>query len=162
MEISYLGFCEIFRIKIRAQASTFFSLRIFLYFIDIHILHEREKCTPFRSYISRAVNVGTELNVYGNLSKWGPPTMSFVLYTINVECRCDASYVTWKYRQYRRYHVIFARKYKSLQNVNILGARFNGNGTSFFLFNFLLVLFEKILYDICNELFTVIHFAWFF
>ena len=24
----------------------------------------------------------------------GTPTMSFVLYTINVECMCDASYVT--------------------------------------------------------------------
>ena len=23
----------------------------------------------------------------------GTPTMSFVLYTINVECRCDASYM---------------------------------------------------------------------
>ena len=62
----------------------------------------------------------------------GTPTTSFVLYTINVECMCDASYVTWKYRQYRRYHVIFARKYKTMQNVNILGARFNSSGTSFF------------------------------
>ena len=44
--------------------------------------------------------------------KEGTPTMSFVLYTIDVECMCDASYVTWKYRQYRRYNVIFARKYK--------------------------------------------------
>ena len=60
------------------------------------------------------------------------PTMSFVLYAINVECMCNASYVTWKYRQYRRYHVIFAWKYKTLQNVNILGARFNSSGTSFF------------------------------
>ena len=35
---------EIYRIKIRAQASTFFSLRIFLFFyIDIHIVHEKEK-----------------------------------------------------------------------------------------------------------------------
>ena len=45
---------------------------------------------------------------------------------------CDASYATWKYTQYKRYHVIFARKYKTLQNVNLLGARFNSNGTSFF------------------------------
>ena len=81
MEMSHHGFFEIFRIKIRAQASTFFSLRIFLYYIDIHMVHEREKCTPLRSYISRAVNVEAELNVYGNAS----PTMSFVLYTINVE-----------------------------------------------------------------------------
>ena len=59
---------EIFRIKIRAQASTFFSLRIFLYYIDIHIVHEKENCTPLRSYIPRAVNVGAELNVYENVS----------------------------------------------------------------------------------------------
>ena len=68
MEVSHHGFFEIFRIKKRAQASTFFSLRIFLYYIDIHMVHEREKCTPLRSYISRAVNVGAELNVYGNVS----------------------------------------------------------------------------------------------
>ena len=53
----------------------------------------------------------------------GTPTMCFVLYTINVECVCDASYVTWKHRQYRRYHVFFARKYKILQNVNLLGGQ---------------------------------------
>ena len=53
----------------KAQASTFFSLRIFLYYIDIHIVHEKEKCTPpLRSYIPRAVHVGAELNVYGNVS----------------------------------------------------------------------------------------------
>ena len=45
---------------------------------------------------------------------------------------CDASYVTWKYIQYRIYHVIFARKYKTLQNVNILGAGFHSSGTLFF------------------------------
>ena len=60
-------YSEMFRIKIRAQASTFFSLRIFLYYIDIHIVHEKEKCTPLRSYVW-AVNVGAELNVYGNVS----------------------------------------------------------------------------------------------
>ena len=49
--------------------------------------------------------------------------MSFALYTIHVECMCDASYVTWKYRQYRICHVIFMRKYKTLQYVNMLGAR---------------------------------------
>ena len=68
MEMSHHGFCEIFRIKIRAQASILFSLRIFLYFVDMHMVYEREKCTPLRSYISRAVNVGAELNVYGNVS----------------------------------------------------------------------------------------------
>ena len=44
-----------------------FSLLIFLY-IKIHMVHEREKCTPLLSYISRAVNVGAELIVYGNVS----------------------------------------------------------------------------------------------
>ena len=62
----------------------------------------------------------------------GTPIMSFVLYTIYVEYLCDASYVTWKYRQYRRYHVIFVRKYKTFQKINISGARFNSSGTSFF------------------------------
>ena len=60
------------------------------------------------------------------------PTKSFVLYTINVEYLSDASYVTWKYRQYRRYPVIFVRKYKTFQKRNIPGARFNSSGTSFF------------------------------
>ena len=62
----------------------------------------------------------------------GTPTMIFVLYTINVEWMCNASYVTWKYRQYRTYHVIFARKYKFFANVNILGASFNSSETPFF------------------------------
>ena len=68
MEMSPHVFFEIFRIKICAQASTFFSLQIFLYYIDIHMVHEREKCTPLRSCVSRAVNVGAELNVYRNVS----------------------------------------------------------------------------------------------
>ena len=62
----------------------------------------------------------------------GTPTMSFVLYTINVEYLCDSSYVTWKYRQYRRYPVIFVRKYITFQKINIPGARLNSSGTSFF------------------------------
>ena len=62
----------------------------------------------------------------------GTPTMSFVSYPINVEYLCDASYVTWKYRQYRRHHVIYVRKYKTFQKINLPGARFNSNGTSFF------------------------------
>ena len=49
------------------------------------------------------------------VNEW-TPTMSFVLYTIYVECMCDACYVRWKYRQFRRYYVIFARKYKILQS----------------------------------------------
>ena len=63
----------------------------------------------------------------------GTPKISFVLYIINVEYLCDASYVTWKYRQYRRYHVIFVRKYKTSQKINIPGARFNSSETSFFI-----------------------------
>ena len=62
----------------------------------------------------------------------GTLTMSFVLYTINVECSCDASYVKWKYRQYRRYYIIFAGKYKTLQNVNIPEVRFKSSGTPLF------------------------------
>ena len=58
VEISHHGFLKNFRIKIRAQASTFFPYKIFLYYINIHMVHEREKCTPLRSYISRAVNLG--------------------------------------------------------------------------------------------------------
>ena len=55
----------------------------------------------------------------------GTPTMCFVLYTINVEYLCDASYVTWKYRQYtvRRYHVIFVRKYKNKKNKKYTGGQ---------------------------------------
>ena len=64
----------------------------------------------------------------------GTPTMSYVLYTMNVECMSDVSYVTWKYRQHRRYRVIFARKHKTLQNVNIPGARFSSSGTPLFLY----------------------------
>ena len=62
----------------------------------------------------------------------GTPTMRFVLYTINVEYMCDASYVTWKYRQYGRYHVIFVRKYKTVQKINLPGARLSSSGTPFF------------------------------
>ena len=64
----------------------------------------------------------------------GTPTMSFVLNTINVEFLCDTSYVTWKYRQYRRYPEIFVRKYKTFQKINIPGARFDSSGASFFRF----------------------------
>ena len=68
MEMTHHDFFEIFRIKIRAQASTFYSFRFIHYYINIHIVHEREKCIPLRSYISMAVNVVAELNVYGNVS----------------------------------------------------------------------------------------------
>ena len=53
---------EFFRIKIRVQPGTFFSLRICLYCIDMHMQHKTEKCIPFRSYNSRAVNELAELN----------------------------------------------------------------------------------------------------
>ena len=33
----------------------------FLNDFDIHMVHEREKCTPLRSYISRVINVGADL-----------------------------------------------------------------------------------------------------
>ena len=64
----------------------------------------------------------------------GTPIMSFVLYTIMQckECMCDATYVTRKYRQYRKYHIIFMRKYKTLQNVNIPRVRLNSSGTPLF------------------------------
>ena len=53
----------------------------------------------------------------------GTPTMSFVLYTINVKCMCDASYVTLMYIQNRRYYVFY---------VNKPGFRFNSSGTPLF------------------------------
>ena len=76
------------------------------------------------------------------------PTMSFVLYTNNVECMCYAIYVTWKYRQYRRYHVIFARKYRTFQKINILGTRFNSSGT--LLFTKKIQSFELEFIDFCS------------
>ena len=69
----------------------------------------------------------------GILVNEGTPTLSFVLYTINGEYMCDVSHVSWKYRQYRRYHVVFARIYKTFQKINIPGARFNSSGTPLFL-----------------------------
>ena len=45
-------------LKIRAQSSTIFTLQIFLYYINMHMVHETEKCSPLRSYISSAVNEG--------------------------------------------------------------------------------------------------------
>ena len=71
---------------------------------------------------------------------WECELMSFVLYTINVACMCDARYVTWKYIQNIRYHVIFVKKYKTLQNVNIMGTRILSSGTS--LFDFLILVFK--------------------
>ena len=68
MDISHNGFLEIFRIKIRAQSSIFFFLRIVLYNINTHKVRERGKCTYLHSYISWAVNGGAELNVYGKVS----------------------------------------------------------------------------------------------
>ena len=70
MKMSHHGYFEIFRIKIRAKASEFFLLMVFLHYIDIHMVHEREICTPLRSHISLTVNVGAELIkcLYGNLS----------------------------------------------------------------------------------------------
>ena len=47
--------------------------------------------------------------------------MSFVLYTINVECTYGASNVPSKYRPYRTF-----------QKINIPGVSFNRSGTSYF------------------------------
>ena len=67
--MSHHVFFKIFRIKIRAQARIFSPYELFFIIsIDVHMVHEREKCTFLRSYISKAVNVGAELNVYGNVS----------------------------------------------------------------------------------------------
>ena len=60
------------------------------------MVHEREKNIPLRSYmyISRAVNVGAELNVYGN-----------------VRCKlCDM-----KAKTIQKISCNFRKKYKTLQ-----------------------------------------------
>ena len=57
----------------------------------------------------------------------GIPTMSFVLYTINVEYLCDESTDSTE-----DIHVIFVRKYKTFQKIYIPWARFYSSGTSFF------------------------------
>ena len=44
-----------------------FFLRRFLTYIDIHVVHKREECTPLRSYICKAVNIVAQLNVYENV-----------------------------------------------------------------------------------------------
>ena len=59
------------------------------------MVHERETCTPLRSYISKAVTIGAELNVYGNVVNEGTPTMCFVVYTINVECMYIVNYANY-------------------------------------------------------------------
>ena len=45
-----------------------FLLTIFSLLYWYTLVHEIEKCTLLRSYIYRSVNVGAELNVYGNVS----------------------------------------------------------------------------------------------
>ena len=115
MEMSHHGFCKIFRID--------FSL-LYRYthgawkrkmhsFALIYMYIQGCKCRG-----------GVKCRLECELMR-GP--LPWVLF-----CMCDSSYVTWKYRQYRRYHVIFARKYKTLQNVNIPGARINSSGTPLF------------------------------
>ena len=46
---------------------TFLSLRIFRYYIDMHMMFKREKYTPMHAYISRVENVGAEFYVCGKL-----------------------------------------------------------------------------------------------
>ena len=66
MEMSHHGFFLSFQNKNTSASEYIFLLTHFFYYIDIHMEHEREKCSPLRSYISRAVNDKAELNVNGN------------------------------------------------------------------------------------------------
>ena len=71
-------------------------------------------------YTSRAVNVGAELNLWKCVLMRGP--LPWFLFYIPL--------MLIIHTQYRRYRVIFARKYKTLQNVNIPGARFTSYASS--------------------------------
>ena len=63
---------------ITSASGYIFLFTNFFFIISIYTWCMKEKkCTPLRSYIFRAVNVGAEFNVYGYVS--------FVLYTIDVE-----------------------------------------------------------------------------
>ena len=67
--MSHHGFFFKFsELKYERKRVHFSPCAFLFYFIDIHIVHEKEKCTLLRSYIPKAVNVGAELNVYGNVS----------------------------------------------------------------------------------------------
>lgn len=47
----------------------FYCMILLLYrYACMHMVHKREKYTALRLYISRSVNIGVELNVYGNMS----------------------------------------------------------------------------------------------
>ena len=122
--MSLRGFFEIFWIKLRTPPCTFFSLRIFLYYIDMHMEHKREKCTLLHLYISRAVKVGEdclwECEVMRGPLPW---VLVYIPLLLNV-CEKEV-HVQWKYRQSRRFHVIFARKYfKNFQKNNNNGHQF--------------------------------------
>ena len=67
-----------------------------------------------------------------SVSYWGDPYHEFC-FIYHKKCgmyvRCKLC--NMKNRQYRRYHVIFARKYKTLLRIKIPVATFNSNGTLF-------------------------------
>ena len=67
----------------RRRVHFYRSLQIFLYYIDIYTWCMKEKkCTPLRSYISMAVNVGAELNGYGNVRELMRGPLPCVLFYI--------------------------------------------------------------------------------
>ena len=129
-------FFKFFRIKIRGQASTFFSSRYFLYYIYIHMVHERGKCTPLRSDISRALDVGADRVKSLWECELMKGTLPWVLFYIPLMWNVCAMLCKFCYMKVqtiqKMYHVIFVRKYKTLQNINIPVARFKSSGTPFF------------------------------
>ena len=118
MKMSHHRFFEIFRIKIWVQVSTFFSLQIFLYYIDTHSAWER-KLYSLAFIYSKGCKCSGRVKCLWESELMRGPLPEFCLIYINAEYMCNASYVTWKYIQYRRYHANFVRKF------NIPGARFH-------------------------------------
>ena len=68
MEMSQHIFFLIFYNWNTSASEYIFLLTIFSLLYWYTLVHEIEKCTLLRSYIYRSVNVGAELNVYGNVS----------------------------------------------------------------------------------------------
>ena len=128
--MSHHGFFEMFLVNIRGQASIFFSLRIFFsLYRYTHSAWETKMYSLELVYFQGCKYRG------GVKCLWeceGTPTISLVLYTINVEYMCDASYATWKYRQYRKFHVIFVEKIQKFSKKKYTGARFDSSGTQLF------------------------------
>ena len=121
------GFFEIFRIKI--QVLTIFSL----FYRYTHGAWERKMYSLALIYIQGCkCRDGVKCLWKCELMRVHLPWVLF--YIPLMLLMCDANYLTWKYRQYRRYHVIFARKYKTLENISIPGTIFNSSGTPLFFF----------------------------